>query len=69
MDAAHDLIVVADDFGIGPGTSRGILDLAALRRLEGTVLLVNSPITSDAVARLRGRSARRTRLTAAPAVV
>jgi predicted glycoside hydrolase/deacetylase ChbG (UPF0249 family) len=37
------LVVVADDFGIGPATSRGIVDLAARGRVSGTVLLVNSP--------------------------
>jgi predicted glycoside hydrolase/deacetylase ChbG (UPF0249 family) len=37
------LVVTADDFGIGPATSHGILDLAARRRITATVLLVNSP--------------------------
>jgi predicted glycoside hydrolase/deacetylase ChbG (UPF0249 family) len=53
MDAARYLIVVADDFGIGPETSRGILELAGQRRLDATVLLVNSPHAADAVARWR----------------
>jgi predicted glycoside hydrolase/deacetylase ChbG (UPF0249 family) len=43
------LLVVADDFGIGPATSRGIVDLAARGRVTGTVLLVNSPHAEDAV--------------------
>lgn len=43
------LVVVADDFGIGPETTRGILDLAERRRITATVLLVNSPFAEDAV--------------------
>jgi predicted glycoside hydrolase/deacetylase ChbG (UPF0249 family) len=43
------LIVTADDFGIGPETSRGILDLAATGHVTSTVLLVNSPYSSLAV--------------------
>jgi chitin disaccharide deacetylase len=43
------LIVTADDFGIGPETSRGILDLAAAGRVTNTVLLVNSPFSIAAV--------------------
>jgi predicted glycoside hydrolase/deacetylase ChbG (UPF0249 family) len=43
------LVVVADDFGIGPATSRGILDLAAKELITGTVLLVNSPYAEEAV--------------------
>jgi hypothetical protein len=43
------LIVTADDFGIGPETSRGILDLAAAGRVTNTVLLVNSPYSAAAV--------------------
>jgi predicted glycoside hydrolase/deacetylase ChbG (UPF0249 family) len=49
MDATRFLIVIADDFGIGPETSRGILDLAARGVVTGTVLLVNSPHAADAV--------------------
>lgn len=49
MDATRYLLVVADDFGIGPGTSRGILDLASQGLLTGTVLLVNSPYAESAV--------------------
>ena len=48
-----NLIVIADDYGIGPETSRGILELALLGRIDGTVLLVNSPFAADAVARWR----------------
>lgn len=47
------LVVTADDFGIGPNTSRGILDLAARGAVTSTVLLVNSPFAADAVAMWR----------------
>jgi chitin disaccharide deacetylase len=40
---------VADDFGIGPETDRGILTVAEAGRLTGTVLLVNTPYAEDAV--------------------
>ena len=43
------LLVTADDFGVGPETSRGILDLAARRVLTSTVLLVTSPYAAEAV--------------------
>jgi predicted glycoside hydrolase/deacetylase ChbG (UPF0249 family) len=43
------LIVTADDFGIGPATSLGILDLAVQGLVTGTVLLVNSPFAEQAV--------------------
>jgi predicted glycoside hydrolase/deacetylase ChbG (UPF0249 family) len=42
------LVVTADDYGIGPDTSQGILDLAAQRLVTATVLLVNSPHADDA---------------------
>ncbi|HEY2783440.1 MAG TPA: ChbG/HpnK family deacetylase [Fimbriiglobus sp.] len=47
---ARLLVVTADDFGIGPGTSHGILDLAACGAVTSTVLLVNSPYAEDGVA-------------------
>jgi hypothetical protein len=47
------LIVTADDFGIGPETSRGILDLALAGRVSAAVLLVNSPHAAAAVAAWR----------------
>lgn len=47
------LVVTADDFGIGPDTSRGILDLAARGALTSAVLLVNSPFAAAAVAAWR----------------
>ncbi len=53
MDASRTLIVVADDFGIGPETSRGIIELAVRQRIAATVLLVNSPHADDAVCRWR----------------
>lgn len=43
------LIVVADDYGIGPATSAGILRLCHVGAVTGTVLLVNSPFAVDAV--------------------
>src|SRR6516225_2972083 len=43
------LIVTADDFGIGPATSRGILDLAVAGVVTSTVLLVNSPFAAEGV--------------------
>jgi predicted glycoside hydrolase/deacetylase ChbG (UPF0249 family) len=49
MDATRFLVVIADDFGIGPETSRGILELAARNLITGTVLLVNSPYAEEAV--------------------
>jgi predicted glycoside hydrolase/deacetylase ChbG (UPF0249 family) len=47
------LLVTADDFGIGPETSAGILDLAARGAVTSTVLLVNSPFAVEAVAMWR----------------
>ena len=49
MSEPRYLLVTADDFGIGPETSAGILDLAARRAITSTVLLVNSPYASEAV--------------------
>ncbi len=49
MDATRFLVVIADDYGIGPETSRAILELAARGVVTGTVLLVNSPHAEDAV--------------------
>jgi predicted glycoside hydrolase/deacetylase ChbG (UPF0249 family) len=43
------LTVVADDFGIGPETTRGILDAARGGVLTATVLLVNTPYAAAAV--------------------
>src|SRR4051812_28173019 len=49
MSGTRSLLVIADDFGIGPETSRGILDLGKQGRVTGTVLLVNSPYAEQAV--------------------
>ena len=43
------LLVVADDFGIGPATTAGILHLAGKGVVTGTVLIVNSPYAEEAV--------------------
>ena len=43
MSGKRYLVVTADDYGIGPPTSQGILDLAMQGVVQGTVLLVNSP--------------------------
>src|SRR5262245_43504051 len=43
------LVVVADDYGIGPQTSRGILELARRGVVTGTVLLTGSPHAADGV--------------------
>ncbi len=48
---ARRLIVVADDYGIGPEVSRGILELLERGAITSTVLLVNSPYVKDAVRR------------------
>jgi chitin disaccharide deacetylase len=37
------LVIVADDYGIGPETSRAILELAGEGRITATVLIVNCP--------------------------
>lgn len=49
------LLVTADDFGIGPETSRGILDLAERGAVRSTVLLVNSPHARESVRLWRRR--------------
>ena len=43
------LLVIADDIGIGPNTTTGILQLAAHGIVTGSALLVNSPYTVAAV--------------------
>jgi predicted glycoside hydrolase/deacetylase ChbG (UPF0249 family) len=53
MKANRLLVVTADDFGIGPATSRGILELAERGAVTSTVLLVNSRYAADAVAEWR----------------
>jgi predicted glycoside hydrolase/deacetylase ChbG (UPF0249 family) len=49
MDASRYLVVIADDYGIGPETSRAILELAMRGVVTGTVLLVGSPHAAEAV--------------------
>src|SRR5262249_30452298 len=55
------LVVTADDFGIGPATTAGILDLARDGLVTATVLLVNSPFAAESVERWR-HSGRRLQL-------
>jgi predicted glycoside hydrolase/deacetylase ChbG (UPF0249 family) len=50
MTLKRYLAVVADDYGVGPATSQGILDLAVQGLLTGTVFLVNSPYAEQAAA-------------------
>lgn len=47
----RELLVVADDYGIGPATSRGILDLAGMGALSATVLMVNTQYAESDIAR------------------
>ena len=49
MGATRFLIVLADDYGIGPETSRGILELAQQGVVTGSVLMVNSPHAAEAL--------------------
>jgi predicted glycoside hydrolase/deacetylase ChbG (UPF0249 family) len=46
-------LVIADDIGIGPNTTTGILQLAAQGIVTGSVLLVNSPYAPEAVCKWR----------------
>jgi chitin disaccharide deacetylase len=50
---SRTLLVVADDFGIGPPTTAGILHLAKQGVVTASVMLVNSPYAADAVASWR----------------
>jgi len=54
----RSLLVVADDFGIGPNTTAGILHLAGRGVVTGSVLLVNSPYAPDAVTAWRRLGSR-----------
>jgi predicted glycoside hydrolase/deacetylase ChbG (UPF0249 family) len=49
------LVVVADDFGMGPNTSNGILDAADCGSVTASVLLVNSPYAAGDVRKWRQR--------------
>jgi predicted glycoside hydrolase/deacetylase ChbG (UPF0249 family) len=50
MSRPRYLVVVADDFGIGPDTDRGILELGTAGLVSASVLIVNSPHAEAAVA-------------------
>ena len=47
------LLVIADDLGMGPNTTSGILQLASQGIVTGSVLLVNSPYAEEGVKRWR----------------
>lgn len=49
MSDRRFLVVIADDFGMGPATSKAILELADKGIVTGSVLLVNSPYAEEAV--------------------
>jgi predicted glycoside hydrolase/deacetylase ChbG (UPF0249 family) len=49
MGTTRFLMVIADDYGIGPETSRAIRELALRGVVTGTVLLANSPYAAEAV--------------------
>ncbi len=51
--ARRSLLIIADDIGIGPNTTTGILQLAAHGIVTGSALLVNSPYAVDAVRKWR----------------
>lgn len=53
MGFARLLLVTADDYGIGPETSRGILDLAKTGKISATALIVNTADSQFAVAAWR----------------
>jgi predicted glycoside hydrolase/deacetylase ChbG (UPF0249 family) len=52
VTAARTLIVNADDFGLTPGVSRGILEAGATGIVTSTTVIVNRPIDPELVARL-----------------
>jgi len=52
VSAVLTLIVNADDFGLTPGVSRGILDAGATGIVTSTTVLVNRPIDPELIARL-----------------
>lgn len=57
MTALLPVAVCADDYGIAPGTSRGIRELLAAGRLSGTSCLVLSPHFRDEAPALRALGA------------
>jgi predicted glycoside hydrolase/deacetylase ChbG (UPF0249 family) len=52
VTAARTLIVNADDFGLTPGVSRGILEAGATGIVTSTTVMVNRPIDPELIARL-----------------
>ena len=52
MTALLTLIVNADDFGLTPGVSRGILEAGATGIVTSTTVIVNRPIDPELIARL-----------------
>lgn len=50
MNGTRKLLITADDYGIGPETSRAIRELGATRLVTSTVLLVNSPHAESDIA-------------------
>jgi chitin disaccharide deacetylase len=53
VTAARTLIVNADDFGLTPGVSRGILEAGATGIVTSTTLIVNRPIDPELIGRLK----------------
>jgi predicted glycoside hydrolase/deacetylase ChbG (UPF0249 family) len=49
----RQLLVIADDFGIGPETTAGILQLAASGLVTGSAMLVSAPDAANSVAKWR----------------
>ncbi len=47
--SVRQLLITADDFGIGPETTRGILDVARRGAVTSSVLLVNSPFAESSI--------------------
>jgi predicted glycoside hydrolase/deacetylase ChbG (UPF0249 family) len=58
LRGAKPVVLCADDFGITPGVSRGILDLLSLGRLSATSVMTNAPGWTDAAAGLRAFDSR-----------
>lgn len=49
MQKQRTLFIVAEDYGIGPATSKAIVKLAVQGRITGTGFMVNSPYAKEAV--------------------
>lgn len=52
-DSGSRIILCADDYALSDGVSRGILELAAAKRLSATSVLVTAPSWPDAAPHLR----------------